>query len=77
MRFVPASENRGKRGALRVCYAYFPEFGTVVFLAVYAKNQSADLTPSEKSAFAGLIERLQKQLASRRYRRTTGNGGDG
>lgn len=39
---------QGKRGALRVCYAYFDSYSAIVLVMVYRKNEKDDLTPVEK-----------------------------
>lgn len=47
-RWRDAARSKGKRGGLRVVYDYFAEDQQVWFVAVYGKNDVADLTPSEK-----------------------------
>ena len=47
-RWRDATRSNGKRGGLRVVYYYFPEDQQVWFVAVYGKNDVADLTPTEK-----------------------------
>ena len=49
MRFAPPSWRVGKRGALRVCYAWFPRHGMVILARVYAKAEQDDLIAAERS----------------------------
>ena len=44
-RWRDAARSKGKRGGLRVIYYYFPDDQQVWFVAVYGKNDVADLTP--------------------------------
>ena len=51
----------GKRGGARVIY-YFHDIELPIFLlALYAKNEKADLTATEKREFAGLVKELVAQ----------------
>src|SRR4051812_15800968 len=38
LQFAERGAARGKSGAFRVCYAVFPEFGTVALVMVFGKN---------------------------------------
>ena len=58
----------GKRGALRVCYAYIEPVATAVLGLVYAKGESDDLTDKDKAALRATIERIENALLSRSYR---------
>jgi hypothetical protein len=70
MRFVPPSSGRGKSGAYRVCFAYFPSYGTVALFVAFGKNERSDLSPKEARAVAqalkGFEEELQRQSQRRR-----------
>src|SRR6516162_6992350 len=48
LRFVPPRWKSGKRGAARVGYVYLQEYGVVLLVITYAKNEKGDLTPGEK-----------------------------
>ena len=50
--------DRGKRGGIRVIYYYVDSAGTIYLLMAYAKNEQADLTPSQKKALKQVIEGL-------------------
>jgi hypothetical protein len=51
----------GKRGGARVVYYYHDHQIPVFLLALYAKNEKEDFTPSEKKEFAGLLKELVAQ----------------
>lgn len=69
LRFAPLGWDAGKRGGLRVWYAYFPAHRTTALLAVYAKNQREDLSAANKKKLAALVVALGRGLAARRKRR--------
>ncbi len=52
---------RGKRGGARALYVDFVAASQVFFLAVYAKNEQADLRPEEKKILKQLVEELKQQ----------------
>jgi mRNA-degrading endonuclease RelE of RelBE toxin-antitoxin system len=62
VRFSGRRMNRGRRDALRICYVYFEEFGIVLLLNVYAKNEQDDLTEHEKAQCRALIEQATNSL---------------
>jgi mRNA-degrading endonuclease RelE of RelBE toxin-antitoxin system len=43
LRFTPPDGGRGKSGAYRICYAYFPAYGTVALFVAFGKNERSDL----------------------------------
>lgn len=53
-------QGRGKRGGARTIYLYVTEQGTIYFLATYAKNEQADLTPDDKRVLRAVIERIKE-----------------
>jgi hypothetical protein len=65
MRFAPPSSSRGKRGSLRVCYAYLHALGVIVLVFVYPKNAKDNLTPKEKKGVKTWLARLEKELEQR------------
>lgn len=48
----------GKRGGARVVYYFHNEDVPILLLAIYAKNEKGDLTPSEKREFAQLVKEI-------------------
>ena len=62
LRFAPPGSGRGKSGAYRVCYAYFPAFGTVALFVAFGKNERADLAPAEARAVAKALKAFEAEL---------------
>jgi hypothetical protein len=62
IRFAPARWKTGKRGAIRVGYAYLEEYGAVLLILAYAKNEKDNFTPTEKKVFKGLIDEVEKDF---------------
>jgi hypothetical protein len=48
----------GKRGGARVIYYFFNADFPVVLMALYAKNEKADLTARDKKALAGTLKEI-------------------
>src|ERR1700755_2813759 len=65
MRFAPPSWHTGKSGAARVCYAVFPDFGRVYFVAIFGKNEQANLAKAERNRVAILLRNLSQALQGR------------
>lgn len=61
-RFASSRSNRGKSGAVRVCYALFPEFGMVFLILVFGKGDKANLDASEKIAIKRLLTEYEAAL---------------
>jgi hypothetical protein len=53
-----AREGMGKRGGVRVIYYFHSERIPLYLLTLFAKNERSDLTMSERSALAALVEQL-------------------
>jgi len=51
----------GKRGAARVIYYFYNENFPVLLLALYAKNEKADMTAIEKRKLTGLVTEIVEQ----------------
>jgi hypothetical protein len=51
----------GKRGGARVVYYFHDDKVPILLLAIYAKNEKADLTASEKKEFAALVKETVAQ----------------
>lgn len=62
VRFAPPSRHVGKSGAFRVCYIYFRMAQAVYLLAIYPKNEQANLTSQEKAAARQLIEIISRGI---------------
>ncbi|MEW4568603.1 hypothetical protein AB1L88_12130 [Tautonia sp. JC769] len=61
-RFSTPDSGRGKRGAYRVFYVYFPEHGIVTLMAILAKGQQSNLSKADCNALAAVIGRLRRLL---------------
>jgi hypothetical protein len=68
IRFSPSREARGKRGAYRVGYVRFREFGFILLVTVWGKNDRSDLSASDRHAIAVIVRDIRKALAARRQR---------
>lgn len=51
----------GKRGGARVIYYFYNENFPVLLLALYAKNEKADMTAIEKRKLTGLVAEIVEQ----------------
>lgn len=47
LRFSGVKSTRGKSGSYRVCYVFFPEFGTIALAVIFGKSEQDDLAPSD------------------------------
>ena len=64
-RFAAPSMHQGKRGALRVCYAYFDSYSAIVLVMVYRKNEKDDLTPVEKKLIRKFLKGVEIEFQKR------------
>ena len=48
----------GKRGGARVIYYYYNDAFPAVLMALYAKNEKADLTARDKKGLAGTLKEI-------------------
>jgi mRNA-degrading endonuclease RelE of RelBE toxin-antitoxin system len=62
LRFTPPGSGKGKRGAYRVCYAYYPQYGTVALFVAFGKNDRDDITPNEAHAIANALKAFEIEL---------------
>jgi hypothetical protein len=67
-RFAPSREARGKSGAYRVGYVRFPEFGFILLVTFWGKNDKADLSPRDRNAIAAMVRDIRRTLGARRDR---------
>src|SRR5882672_9226395 len=51
LRFAPPTWHTGKRGALRVIYAFIEAGNAVYLFTLYRKNEQSDLSADEKKVF--------------------------
>jgi hypothetical protein len=68
LRFAPADWSTGKRGAVRVCYVYFPQYFIVLLCAAYSHLEKDNLSAKEKAGIRQYISECQKWLSSRAYK---------
>ena len=59
LRFTPPGSGRGKSGAYRVCYSYFPIYGTIALFVIFGKNERSDLSPAEARAIAQHVKDIR------------------
>ena len=59
LRFAPPSWHTGKRGALRVIYAFITAGDAAYLFTLYGKNEQSDLSPDEKKVFRQVLDRLR------------------
>ena len=52
---------KGKRGGIRIIYAYYEKYETILLLFGYDKN-IPDLTPAQKKGIAQTITEFEQQL---------------
>jgi hypothetical protein len=62
IRFTDSGSCRGKRGAYRVCYVVFPEYGTIALVIVFGKTEKDDLTRADCNAIARMVKSYQAEL---------------
>ena len=55
----------GKRGGARVIYYFYNANHPVLLLAIYAKNEKADLTARDKTEFTALVKEITTQWQRR------------
>ena len=63
LRFAPDSWHTGKSGAARICFAYFEEYGIVLLVAAYSKNEHDAISAAGKKLFSKLVKEAQSELA--------------
>lgn len=65
LRFAPAAWSQGKRGAIRVCYVHFADYGVVLLVLAYGKSEKDNLSAAEKKAIRQLIQRQEVVFSQR------------
>ncbi len=71
LRFGKKQQGIGKRGGVRICYAYFKDHWTALLVMAYGKDQKDNLTAEEKHGIAKYLERIEHYLAERNRGRST------
>jgi hypothetical protein len=69
IRFAGSREARGKSGAYRICYVYFPEFGSIALAVVFGKNEKDNLNQADRRAISAVVEAYRKELETEFGRR--------
>lgn len=70
IRFASTSlGNKGKRSALRVCYAYLPAFSAIVLVLAYPKSEMDDIAPTFKKAIKDFLKRTEIEFEGK-YEKT-------
>ena len=64
LRFAPAGESIGKRGAIRVCYATFPRYRVVLLVRAYGKAIKDNLTQRERQGIKTYLAQVESWLAA-------------
>jgi len=54
------SDQRGKRGGMRVIYYFLNNARTFFLLSAYPKSESTDLSPFELKILTAVIEQMKK-----------------
>jgi hypothetical protein len=57
-----ALARRGKSGGARVIYYFHSDRLPVFVLTVFAKNERANLTPTQRNAMAAVVKTIRQQL---------------
>jgi len=68
IRFTPAGASRGKSGAYRAGYVQFPEFGFILLITAWSKNDKSDLSRADRAAIETLVQDIRMKLKQRRGR---------
>jgi len=62
MRFSPASWHRGRRGAVRVLYAVFPDYSIAVLGAAFAKSEQENISADDRRSLKALVREIKSVL---------------
>lgn len=61
MRFAPPSANRGKSGAMRVCYVVFYAAASCYLLVIFPKNELPNLSDADKARWRNWIAAKRRE----------------
>lgn len=56
-----AGKGKGKSGGYRVWYLYFVEFNRIYLMAIYSKNETENLSASDKKYLKTLVDHLKAE----------------
>lgn len=62
IRFAAEEQNRGKSGADRICYAYFPSHHIVLMVMAFSKNTQLNISMEEKQGIKKYLKATEKWL---------------
>jgi hypothetical protein len=62
MRWPDSRRGKGRRGGLRIIYLYVEAADTIVFFALYDKDETTDLSPDEKKKAANLADSTRREI---------------
>ncbi|HTW93654.1 MAG TPA: hypothetical protein VMD30_02595 [Tepidisphaeraceae bacterium] len=68
LRFAPPSWHRGKSGAMRVAYVYFPKYERIYLITLYTKEEKDNLTRGERNRYRQILGDLAASLERRRWK---------
>jgi hypothetical protein len=68
IRFAPSRVGRGKSGAYRVGYVRFPDFGFILLVTVWGKNDKSDLSARDRNGIAAIVRDIRRALGAREDR---------
>jgi mRNA-degrading endonuclease RelE of RelBE toxin-antitoxin system len=63
LRWRDARRGKGRRGGLRVIYFWFDGRNQIWLIAIYDKNEAADLSPAQKKELKAAIDAEKKALS--------------
>lgn len=69
IRWHDSRRGKGKRGGLRLIYLYFPDLAMLGLVDVYGKNESEDLSASQRGVLSRIADGLRRDLEERRCKR--------
>lgn len=62
LRFRSPGSGKGKSGSYRVCYAYFPVYGTVALFVVFGKSDQGNVSSAQARAVAKALKAFESEL---------------
>jgi hypothetical protein len=68
IRFAPSRVARGKSGAYRVGYVRFPDFGFILLVTAWGKNDKSDLSARDRNGIAAIVRDIRRALGARKDR---------
>lgn len=65
-KFRWGAKQKGKRSGIRIIYFYGGDHMPIFLIAVYGKNEKADMSPAEKKAATKFVKALEKEYKTKR-----------